>query len=104
MIYKNLRILIFLLLITSSAWAEGQLSVGAAYDGWNTNLVAPAQDNGYEVLVPVAVSYRFIPELNVYSQGEFMTAGDTYTSGGSVGTYNLSNVSDTVLGGELDFK
>jgi hypothetical protein len=33
-----------------------------------------------------------------------MTANDTYTSGGSNGTYTLSNLSDTVLGGELTFK
>lgn len=103
MINKNLWISVLLLLMTSGAWADGQLSLGATYDGWNTNYAAPAQDNGYEGLVPVAISYRFIPELNIYSQGEFMIASDTYTSGGSNGTYTLSNFSDTVLGGELSF-
>lgn len=105
MSYKNLGILFFSFLMTSGAWADGQLSLGATYDGWNTNYAAPAQDNGYEVFVPLAISYRFIPELNIYTQGEFMTAADTYTpTGASPGTYNLSNLSDTVLGGELDFK
>lgn len=104
MSYKNSGILVFLFLITSGVWAEGQFSLGATYDGWNTNYAAPAQDNGYEVFVPVEISYRFIPELNIYTQSEFMTANDTYTSGGSNGTYTLSNLSDTVLGGELNFK
>jgi hypothetical protein len=103
--YKNLGLLVFLFLITSGVWADGQLSLGATYDGWNTNYAAPAQDNGYEVFVPVAISYRFIPDLNIYTQGEFMTAADTYTvQGSSPGTYDLSNLSDTVLGGELNFK
>ncbi len=94
-----------LVLLTSTAWADGQISFGATYNGWNTNYTAPAQDNGYEVLVPVAVSCRLVPELNIYGQGEFMTAGDTYTGNdGSVGTYNLSHFSDTVLGSELNFK
>jgi hypothetical protein len=105
MLNKNLKIIAVLFLMTSGAWAEGELSVGAVYDGWNTNYAAPAQDNGYEVLFPVAISYRFTPDLNIYSQGEFMTAGDTYTvNGASPQTYNLSNLSDTVLGGELTFK
>jgi hypothetical protein len=103
MINKNLWILVLLLSMTSGAWADGQLSLGATYDGWNTNYAAPAQDNGYELLVPMAISYRFIPELNIYSQGEFMIANDTSTSNGSNTTYTLSNLSDTVLGGELSF-
>jgi hypothetical protein len=104
MSYKKILILVFLFLMTSGVWANGQLSFGATYNGWNANYAAPAQDNGYEGLVPVAISYRFIPELNVYSQGEFMIASDTYTSGGSNGTYTLSNLSDTVFGAELTFK
>lgn len=103
MINKSLWLLVLSLLMTSGVWADGQLSLGATYDGWNTNYAAPSQDNGYEGLVPVAISYRFIPELNIYTQGEFMIASDTYTSGGSNGTYTLSNFSDTVLGGELSF-
>ncbi len=104
MIYKNLLILVFFLIMTSASWADGQLSLGATYDGWNTNYAAPAQDNGYEGLIPVAVSYRFVPELNIYSQGEFMIASDTSTSGGSNTNYTLSNFSDTVLGVELNFE
>jgi len=105
MILKNLKVLVFFMLASSSAWAgSGQLSVGATYDGWNSNYAAPAQDNGYEVFVPLSISFQIDPQLNIYSQGEFMTAADTYTSGGVNGTYNLSNFSDTVLGGELNFK
>ena len=103
--FKNASLVLGILLLTSGAWAGGQFSLGATYDGWNTNYAAPAQDSGYEVYVPIEISYRLVPELNFYGQGEFMSANDTYTTNGStVGTYTLSNLSDTVLGGELNFK
>jgi len=100
MLKKNLKFLALSMLMTTGAWADGQFTLGATYNGWNTNYQAPAQDNGYEFLVPVDVSYRFIPELKLYGQGAFMAANDV----GSAGTYTLSNFSDTILGAELNFK
>ncbi|HTA75750.1 MAG TPA: hypothetical protein VK791_01185 [bacterium] len=100
MLKKNLKFLALSMLMTTGAWADGQFILGATYNGWNTNYQAPAQDNGYEFLVPVDVSYRFMPELKLYGQGEFMAANDV----GSAGTYTLSNFSDTILGAELNFK
>lgn len=106
--YRTLVFLLALLGLSANAMAEGSLDIGASYDGWSTNYVAPSIDNGYEVFVPVGVSFNLDPRISVYAQSEFATANYEGPTG-SVGsitnvTTDLTNVSDTVAGGKLSFK
>jgi hypothetical protein len=94
-------------LLVGNAWAAGQLSIGASYDGWNSNYVSPSKDSGWEVFTPVSLGLSLDPQLGVYVQGEFATANYISTSGTAgnttVSNISLTNVSDTVLGGKYTF-
>ncbi len=106
--YRFLAILLASLGLSASAMANGSLNIGASYDGWSTNYVAPSMDNGYEVFTPVGFSFDLDPQISVYAQSEFATANYVGPTGavGSVTnmTYNLTNISDTVAGGKISFK
>ena len=106
--FNYLVLLIIFIGVTDKVMAEGQLSIGAHYDGWSTNYTAPTQDNGYEVYTPLAISYDLTPEWSFYAQSEFATANYVGPTGpvGSVTnvTTNLTNISDTVAGGKFSFR
>lgn len=82
----------------SGAVFAGQLDLGAQYQSWSTNSGAPW--NGSEFLVPLTLSIDPAKDFNLYAQGEF--ASGQYTDPIN-GTQNLSNFSDTVVGGKIGF-
>jgi hypothetical protein len=77
----------------------GQLDLGADYQTWTTNSSAPW--DGREFLVPLTLSIDPWKDVNFYAQSEF--ANGQYTDPIN-GTQNLSDVSDTVVGGKIGFK
>ena len=96
-------VLTALFIFPVSAMAEGELGLGVQGDVWNSNYVQPA--NGFDILVPLSLSYKVSPVVNLYGQTEF--ASGSYTDSSTVPgteTINLNNISDTVLGGEVHFK
>jgi len=98
---KNLILMMAFIGLVSRVWAtSGELSIGASYDGWSTNYVAPGQDYGYEAFVPVNLSYDF-GDLSFYAQGQF---GNGCYINSTNGDYNLTNFSDTVVGGRYSFR
>jgi hypothetical protein len=95
--WKN-RLLGLLVWAFSGAAFAGQLDLGAQYQSWSTNSSAPW--NGSEFLVPLTLSIDPAKDFNLYAQGEF--AGGQYTDPIN-GTQNLSDFSDTVVGGKIGF-
>lgn len=81
--------------------AEGQMSLGVHYNGWNSNYVQPF--NGYEILSPLTLSYQPNPRTKLYAQTEYGTGSYTDSVAGTE-TVVLTNFSDTVVGGEFNFK
>jgi hypothetical protein len=77
----------------------GLLDLGAQYQDWTTNVTSPTQ--GHEFLVPLTLSVDPWKDVNFYAQSEF--ADDQYIDPIN-GTQNLSDISDTVVGGKVGFK
>src|SRR5579859_7547547 len=75
----------------------GQLTVGAQFQGWNSNYLTPL--NGYEVWTPLSFNFKLDNQLGVYGQTEYGWAN--YTGSGQ--SYSLNNFSDSVVGMDLRF-
>ncbi len=92
---------LILFLLVSQTVCAGQLSLGGEFVGWSANYQAPANDSGYEWWAPLSVNFKLDPDFSVYGQTEF--GSGSYTDPIS-GTANLTDFSDTVIGGELHFQ
>ncbi len=95
-ILSSLGLLFFL--VATGVFA-GQLDLGVDYQTWTTNSSAPW--NGSEFLVPLTLSLDPWKDVNLYAQSEF--AAGQYTDPIN-GIQNLSDISDTVVGGKIGFK
>ncbi len=103
------KVLAFILLgLAVLPLRAGQLSLGFVYDGWNSdylNQSLASTNSGYELWVPVALSLNLAPGFQAYGQGLFGNGSYTYSPDGiNNQTLNLSNLADSTLGGELQFK
>ncbi len=96
--YLKKACLVLAFLVLPMASPAGQLGLGVQYAGWSSNFQPPF--SGWEILTPLAASLNLSKDFQVYGNSEF--ADGHYTE--SSQTINLSNVSDTVLGGQLSFK
>src|SRR5258707_493973 len=91
--------------ILSSFAFAGQLNLGAQFQGWNSNYAPPANISGWEIWAPISMNFKLDSGINVYAQGEFGNEGYTYIDDkGNGGTTYLTAFSDTVVGGEFNFK
>jgi len=81
---------------------SGQLSLGVQYGGWNSDYVQPF--NGWEVLAPFSLSFDLDKDFGIYAQTEFMSGSYTDSLGGTTETVKLSNLTDSVIGTEINFK
>jgi hypothetical protein len=113
MIKKNIvkNILLSLSLLGWTLHADaGQLSMGFIYDGWNSNYLTPQTalptNEGSEIWVPVALNLNLDKGFQVYGQGMFASGSYTYPpdQSGANTTLDLTNLTDTVVGGEIQFK
>lgn len=96
---RFLTALLPVLLLASRGYGSGQLGLGAQFQTWSTN-VASTTDGQY-FLVPLTLSIDPVKDLNFYAQGEFASSQTTDPING---TQNLSDVTDTVVGGKIGFK
>jgi hypothetical protein len=87
------------LFLASQGAFAGQLGLGAQFQTWTTN-VASTTDGQY-FLVPLTLSIDPVKDVNLYAQGEF---ADGQTTDPINGTQNLSDFTDTVVGGKIGFK
>ncbi len=98
---------LFLLVLPVQA---GQFSIGAIYDGWNSNYLTPLTglntNQGSEFWVPMALNLNLEKGFQVYGQGSFATASYIFPpdQSGANETLNLTNLTDSVLGTEIQFK
>ena len=97
--FRNIPLLFILFFPAVSGLSAGELSLGAQFQTWSTN-VASTTDGQY-FLVPLTLSIDPVKDLDFYAQGEF--AGGQTTDPIN-GTQNLSDVTDTVVGGKIGFK
>ncbi len=88
----------------STVLFAGQFSLGVQYDGWNSNYVAPVNFGGWEIWAPVNLNFALDKGINVYASSEFGNAAYTDSLSGTPNTIYLTGLSDTVIGGEFDFK
>ncbi len=84
----------------------GQLSLGLAYDGWNSNYLTEQTQVGThsasELWVPFSFSLSLGQGVQVFGQGLFGDGNYTYSPDGINNTnLNLSGLTDSVLGGEI---
>lgn len=77
------------------------MSLGVHYNGWNSNYAQPF--NGYEILSPLTLTYQPNQRTKLYAQTEYGTGSYTDSVAGTE-TVVLTNFSDTVVGGEFNFK
>jgi tetratricopeptide (TPR) repeat protein len=81
------------------AMVNGQLSLGARADVWNSNYAATT--NGWELLFPASFSFSPWKDMIFYASSEFAN-GNYINQGGP--TINLTAFSDTIAGAELGFQ
>lgn len=91
-----------ILLMFPSWVTAGQLSLGVQGLAWNSTFSQPF--HGQELLTPMALQIEPVKDVSLFAQTEF--AGGAYTDSlsGTANTRILTGLSDSVLGGELDFK
>src|SRR6185295_10628950 len=91
----------FAYLTIASVALAVQLTIGAQYQGWNSDITKPY--NGWEILAPL--SFLFSPDKgwSLYGQGEF-ASGHYTNSNGETQTVDLNHFSDTILGNRINFK
>jgi hypothetical protein len=92
--------LMFFLLLSQTVYA-GQLSLGAEYLDWTTNYTTPF--NGSEFWAPLSLNFKLNKDISVYGQTEFGNGSYTDSVAGTE-TIDLTNFSDTVVGGEFSFQ
>ena len=85
-------------------WAvAGRVDLGVDYQGWDTNYLSP--NNGWEILTPFSVSFDLDKGFRVYGETEYAkghyTGNNLYT--GINQTYDLSAMSDAILGADIHF-
>jgi len=99
---KTTFLLAVLMALPLSGRAD-QFNLGAQFESWNSNFVYPL--SGWEVWVPMSMSFKLDADLSVYAKGKFGAANYTWSDSAS-NTYSndLSNFTDTVLGGSLRFE
>ncbi len=108
-ILRNILLSLSLICLVLPANA-GQLTLGFIYDGWNSNYLTPQTalptNEGSEIWVPVALSLNLDKGFQVYGQGMFASGSYTYPpdQSGANTTLDLTNLTDTVVGGEIQFK
>ena len=90
--------------------SAGQLSFGLQYDGWNSNYLitqtGASTNQGYEFWLPFALNLNLDKGIQVYGQGTLANGSYTFPpdTAGDNSTVNLTNLTDTVVGGEFQFK
>ncbi len=77
------------------------MDLGAQYVGWSSSSAYPF--NGSELLAPLSLAVTPWNDARLYGQTEFANGNYTDSVAGTQ-TFNLSNLSDTVIGLEAGFK
>ena len=105
---NRLRLTLALFFAAPLAWAQSanptpiaKIEVGAKYVGWGTNNTG---SQGSEILAPLTVSVMPWSGGKFYGQTEFANGSYTDSITGVSETYSPTNLSDTVLGFETNFK
>ena len=101
-------LLISLFLLSASLAKAGQISLGFAYDGWNSDYKTTSGLNtvyGSELWVPLSLNLNLAKGVQAYGQGLFGNGTYTYPpdNTGTNANVNLTNLADSVIGTEIQF-
>jgi hypothetical protein len=100
---KKTTFLLAVLMALPLSGRADQFNLGVQFESWNSNFAYPV--NGWEVWTPISMAFKLDSDLSVYAKGKFGAAN--YTCSDTIGnTYSndLTNFTDTVLGGSLRFE
>jgi hypothetical protein len=98
---KKAILLAVLAFLPTTSFA-GQLSLGGKFVGWSSNYLQPF--NGYEIWAPLSFNFKLKGGLGFYGQTEYGMGHYTDSLGGTANTIKLNALSDSVLGGEINFE
>jgi hypothetical protein len=91
----------FIFAAVGSLHAQSFLSLGAQYNGWAANSIAPF--NGHEIMAPFDIGFQMDKDWNLYGQTAFANGSYTDSVSGTE-TLNLTAMSDSVIGTGINFQ